>query len=148
MRQNSGFTVMELTIALMILGIVTLLGIKGYQGYQMENMAEIVATEMFKVHLGLQQEMEMTGAVTWNQFFTARGWTNPQDITAFYRPQLGTALSAGRVACGTGLDCLQLTLSGIRNNQIATRALNRIGPATNCNIIGGTTLRCTFNRRF
>jgi prepilin-type N-terminal cleavage/methylation domain-containing protein len=148
MRRNEGFTIMEITVALLILGIVALLGLKSYQGYKTGNMADLAATEMFKIYRGLEQEMEMAGSVTWNQFFAARGWANPQDITAFYRPQMGTTLTAGQVACGTGLDCLQLSMAGLANAQVANRALNRIGTAANCNVTGGTTLTCTFTRRF
>jgi len=149
LRQNQkGFTLIEISVVVTILAALTLIGLRFYQGYMRNSDANLLAVEVFNLKKQLAHEANQIGTVQWSQYFSKKGYANPQtlDVT----PEIGEQYQIGFAPCGPnlpGLDCLTVTISGVVPDQIVDMAINDHINRTHatCGHPSVGTLQCTFN---
>ncbi len=142
MHNQKGYTLIEITAVGVVLAILAVASLKTYQGYQNKMFIKMAATEIIKIKKKLSYEAEQTGDVLWRQYFASKGWSNPQ--TTGIVPQTAQQISVGYVACGTGLDCLTVTLVNVKKTQLLTEIQNYLNSSlTNCSTTG-TDITCIF----
>ena len=124
-RDQNGFTLIEISVVVAILAALSLMGLRLYKGYQRNSDANLLAIEVFNLKKKLAFEANQVGTVQWSQFFSKRGYSNPQILSV--TPEIGTQYEIGYAPCGAnfpGVDCLTVTISGVRPDEIIDVAIN------------------------